>query len=542
MKLFLLVLISLKLLSIKSESNGGFADYTENDCPSDKCTCDSKLVIKCVNFESFTDLNFEYLSLKEVDVLDLKPSKPIQLDDSLKLHSFRINKQVILRNLAGFSYKSNPFTDLNVNLSKEGLSVVELKLYDSEFEFYETSTSKLNNECTVESFLNQTTLLAKFSKIWLNENTKYSQSLCPLVFKNANIDLFLAHQMNSKNRLKFRATPNLTDVIKSRINYLSLINAKLDKLDSTLVDRDVFSNLKTFQILGSLNEIQTDFFNTFKFLKSILFELFNFSEFIRNNSEWMAYLKNDNIYDSNKSLQRDLLIILNDKNKQFEYADSDFCLFRHFPNENLVYPVIKTKFNLTCSCTLFWLLKNWKMYKSKQGSNIIQTQSVDKCINNNEMFEDDIEKCDLNRRIIECNDTTAFTSKLISSTTTIMMKTTTTAEEEIVTLATTDQVTLTKLTSKNLPKAKMPLPPLSMLMSSSSPKDTQDIENELMKHLTDRRRPPTRQFFYTTSTVASSYSNYFLYNPISIIDMAAGAISLVGFFVVVGVLGFILFT
>ena len=495
---FLLILI-LNLLSVEIKAVG-FSDEPENECISEKCTCDSKSIVKCSNFESFSDLNFEYFSIKEIDVLDLKPVKPILLDDTLKLHSFRVNKQVILRNLAGFSFKSNPFKEINVNLNKDGQSVVELKLYDSEFEFYETSTIKLSTECTIEAFNNQTTLLSKFSKIWLNENTKYSQNLCPLVFKNASIDLFLAHQMNSKNRLKFRSMTNITDIIKSKINYLSLINAKLDKLDSTLVDRDVFSNLKTFQLLGSLNEIQTDFFNSFKFLKSILFELFNFGDFIRRNSEWMAFLRNDNVFDTSKSQQRDLLIILNDKNKQFEYSDNEFCLFRHFPNENLVYPVIKTKFNLTCSCTLFWLLKNWKMYKSKQGSNIIQTQSVDRCINNQSTFETDVEKCDFEKRVNLCNDTTAFTPKL--------------------------SLKLLTTTASSTQKSRAPLPPLATSTSNN--------EFETVK-ASEKRRPTTRQYYFTTT------ANYYLLNPLSIIDIAAGAISMVGFFVVIGVLGFILF-
>jgi len=537
--MFILCLIAfhLKFLSTQGFTDDLTGTNETPECLSEKCTCDTKSIVKCSGFESFAELNFETYSLKQIDVLDLRPLKPILLDDSLRLHSFRVNKQVILRNLAGFDYKSTPFTDLNVQLSKDGLSIVELKLYDSEFEFFENADtmSKLNAECTMENFSNRTTLLAKFAKIWLNENTKYSQSLCPLVFHNVSIDLFLAHQMNTKNRLKFKPVANITEFIKSKIGYLSLINAKLDRLDSSLVDKDVFSNLKTFQLLGSLNEMQADFFSSFKFLKSILFELFNFGDFIRSNSEWMAYLRNDNAFDSSK---RDLLIILNDKNKMFEYSESEFCLFRHFPNENFVYPVIKTKFNLTCSCTLLWMLKNWKLYKSKQsGANIIQTQSVDRCINSS-VFEADLDKCDFSRRINECNDTKAFTSlltKTSAETTALLHKQPINKITSVLSSTTSTSIARTSSSSSSSGsiKPKMPLPPLG-----GNDFNSKDIENDIMNHLTDRRRPTTRNYFYTTTI--ESYSNYYL-NPISIIDMAAGAISLVGFFVVIGVLGFILF-
>ena len=140
------------------------------------------------------------------------------------------------------------------------------------------------------------------------------------------------------------------------------------------------------------------------------------------------------------------------------------------------------------------------MYKSKQGSNIIQTQSVDRCINNQSTFETDVEKCDFEKRVNLCNDTTAFTPKL--------------------------SLKLLTTTASSTQKSRAPLPPLAT--------STANNEFETVK-ASEKRRPTTRQYYFTTT------ANYYLLNPLSIIDIAAGAISMVGFFVVIGVLGFILF-
>ena len=48
------------------------------------------------------------------------------------------------------------------------------------------------------------------------------------------------------------------------------------------------------------------------------------------------------------------------------YPDEDLCLFEHFPHEQLVIPsVALIDDEEICSCTLIWLMKNYKIYSSR---------------------------------------------------------------------------------------------------------------------------------------------------------------------------------
>ena len=41
--------------------------------------------------------------------------------------------------------------------------------------------------------------------------------------------------------------------------------------------------------------------------------------------------------------------------QEYDFPNEDFCHFKHFPHSNLVFPIINTKLDLECSCTLLWL-------------------------------------------------------------------------------------------------------------------------------------------------------------------------------------------
>jgi hypothetical protein len=376
-------------------------DYENGDINSNS-THDLISSIICKEFLSFSELDFKSLNgsgfIQDVEILDLQPAFPILLDNLLDLSSIRITKQVILRNIKGFLYNSNPFK--NVDLSYDGKSLVELTLFNSEFEFYESYSNKLESKCEMESFGNVDTLLTKFSKLWLNDNIKYSSTLCPLVFRNTHFDLVLAHFLNKTNSFGFKNynnTKSSTYYINSNINYLYLFNVKLDHLDSGFLNKQVFGELKRLQIFGSLNEIENGLFSNFKKLKSIMFELFNFEHFIRtpNTDQWLSDL-NEN--------QNKILLNLNDRETHYEYSDDDFCFFKNFPSKN-VFPVIKTKENLNCSCTLIWILRNYKNYTTSMGQlSQLLTSSVDDCLAmDEEKFDQTINDCKFEKKIDECN-------------------------------------------------------------------------------------------------------------------------------------------
>ena len=89
------------------------------------------------------------------------------------------------------------------------------------------------------------------------------------------------------------------------------------------------------------------------------------------------------------------------KGNSYDYPQKDFCLFKDFPHNKLVMPIIKTKQNLECSCTLMWLLKYKSIYEVN-GVNPMETDSTLNCLASPN-FDQLIKDCDFNAKLAECN-------------------------------------------------------------------------------------------------------------------------------------------
>ncbi len=119
-----------------------------------------------------------------------------------------------------------------------------------------------------------------------------------------------------------------------------------------------------FYLIGGLKSIETDFFINFPNLKTLILELYNFTSLIRpENMKWLGHLKSLNYSNGTNN---DLVVHLFDRSNLFQYTNDDFCTFAHFSPALPIYPVIRTRPKLDCSsCTLTWLLKNWRLHKQR---------------------------------------------------------------------------------------------------------------------------------------------------------------------------------
>jgi hypothetical protein len=54
----------------------------------------------------------------------------------------------------------------------------------------------------------------------------------------------------------------------------------------------------------------------------------------------------------------------------YTYPEQDICLFRHFPHERYVLPVIVPGRFLACTCTLKWLQLNVKQIKQENAADL----------------------------------------------------------------------------------------------------------------------------------------------------------------------------
>ena len=196
------------------------------------------------------------------------------------------------------------------------------------------------------------------------------------------------------------------------------------------MDPYVFKDVKTLQFLGHLREIDDDLFDKFKSLRSIQLELFNFKSFIGQSNKWMKSLKQNSSVNGSM-VDRYITLQLSDRNQDFTYKDEDICLFKYLPVQFNVYPVLKSKESLLCSCTLIWLMKNWKSYPDKSSSgrdgalNIMETKSVRSCIRNDELFLKFMRECEFKKKFDSCGDSVNEIEEDETTTTTAVTTTTT---------------------------------------------------------------------------------------------------------------------
>ena len=77
-------------------------------------------------------------------------------------------------------------------------------------------------------------------------------------------------------------------------------------------------------------------------------------------------------------------------------------MFKDFPHQSLVYPVIYDYINeIACSCTVIWLIQHRNKYThSPQATNELENDSVQKCTKQN--FNESVKNCNFPQRINEC--------------------------------------------------------------------------------------------------------------------------------------------
>ena len=184
----------------------------------------------------------------------------------------------------------------------------------------------------------------------------HPHTLCSYIFKYSSIrTLIFSSVSNSfllKNRLHFNAS-NDTEI---RSLKSLLLEFKYEILDNTHLNRNVFKNIDFLLISGVLNEIESDTFSRFNFLKTIFIQLDNLKEFFRaSNNKWIAVLNDEinvNMSDANLSLSfirqniMSLIFIyineLSSFSQNYEYPNEDRCLFKFFPHDHVVFPLLMT--------------------------------------------------------------------------------------------------------------------------------------------------------------------------------------------------------
>lgn len=361
-------------------------------CPySPQCVCTAKDAIECYNFQSFTELNFPTDSSLKVSNLKISSKlAQLRLNNDLNASNLNLdfyNFELRLENLDGIELNENPF----FNKTTDNTQLLYLHISNSTFEFYFRNNS-FDWVCDLvinDQHINP--IFASFKQIFLGYfyQINYTRDICPVVFKNAKIDWLYLSAMTPDNRMKFIQLNSTQINLNSRVKYLQIQSSNIDLLDTSLLDKNVFKYLEKLSIeFSNLNRIDENLFKCFKYLKRVNLWLYNLNELLQTDTKWIQFL------NYNKTDEQ-LVIEFNDETNSYEYSEEDFCLFKKFPHERLVFPILNSRNSLNCSCTIMWLISNW----NKSEKNII-TGSVSSCLKN---FELRVQQCNFELKIKKCN-------------------------------------------------------------------------------------------------------------------------------------------
>lgn len=348
-------------------------------------------MVYCEKFDSFDEIS---LNAENIENITLIPNKPLVLNEKLNLAAVKVldNFKFRISNLLGIHVSGDPFEVINATTSgKFFLDDSIFECYEDDLVTLEKCNYILNNDVMITWFY-------FFDFFSFGSNITYSKQICPALFRNGNIKTIELNQLTNDNKLQF-ATVNYSDPISnlnSKIENLYIYNSTFF-LEEKLLDQKVFKNISSLLIDESyLTGIQDDLFMYFSSLTRIELNLNNFAQFIQASNKWLKYLNytNENSY---------LILILNDLTSTYDFPESDFCLFKNFPNSDSVKPKIMAKSDLDCTCTLMWLLKN----KNQYNVDFLNSSSTNNCLNNSN-FDQLISNCNFDEKLERCMDINNF--------------------------------------------------------------------------------------------------------------------------------------
>ena len=248
------------------------------------------------NFNKFQDL---FLDCKEVYNMSwyvyFMPNKRILIDQSLiwekifDKKSLKSIKNLFMNNFKGFDMNAKPITFQNTTFVS-----INIMYAFSNLDFYMNNTLIKKSECRKDFFnLKEKSFFYSFNYVSFIY-TKYQEELCPFFFHGSfAYEIYFTDVTNSylsRNLLNFievdfnetEAPDVLIRKIMLQMNYVSLTSRILNKY--------LFRTIYKITLYGVVNNIQSDLFRNFYYLKHLDIQIDNFEELFHNWNKWMRDL------------------------------------------------------------------------------------------------------------------------------------------------------------------------------------------------------------------------------------------------------------
>ena len=424
---------------------GNSSSQKDKECSlnSDKHFTDSKIhhqtqndsiIIK--NFDDLNELNLNCDMKDEIRSIIFIPNKEIFFDNTFKYDRlfftirFKFSKSIDFIRINGFNQKSFDKVDKYFN-------DITFCFQKSRFDFYKNGNKIDEANCKLASFNRSYNFFGAIVNLAIGKDVYYSKKTCPYVFINTRLTHItlggISNSLLLKNQLGFLDL-NQTDDFDLNTKKIFSINLGLafEDITTRLIDKYVFKYIKRLIITGVVESIQEDLFLNLKNLGFFYLMLENFDQFLHNSdNKWMKYINNDVTVDLknesqiNKNLQKSFKFEIYQKTSKINsfgrtfgnaylYPDEDFCLFKYFPHEHLVYTPIISGDRLECTCTLIWLIQYIYFYDTTKFHNensnylidlyyedVLKNHSIYVCLEND--LKAQIKQCNFPKRLNNCD-------------------------------------------------------------------------------------------------------------------------------------------
>jgi len=372
-----------------------------------------KYDVKSLKFYAKTRTLFEYVDI----VMILNSFNFVNLNQNIKEQA-----RIQILNIEGFNQNWN-----QINIFEKMHLNFQVFFSDLYFVFYLNNTLITKEMCVWENFLGKSmTYFGGMKSVTFLENIIYFKNICPYIFLNSNLTqlsfLKITNSLIFKNQLEFldiNQTQNHELRIKNLI-YLEF-NIIFEDLTLKIMNKYFFERVIVLRVKGSIRQIQEDLFEYFKYLNVLHIETDDIGQFFKNGLKWTKSLNKDLKVDFKKgfSVHDSLLVKLVKFNEiaspfsdTYSYPDKDICIFRDFPHNQLVLPMILSFKKLECTCTLIWLIrysklnlnKTYALFERVLENNLYpENSSVIYCFNQNIIAT--IDACHYEDKLKNCLDT-----------------------------------------------------------------------------------------------------------------------------------------
>ena len=373
------------------------------------------LTYKVVKFSSFAELNPSCAPQSLlVYSLNLYPTKrmlffehDLNIQSLIEMCNFNFTigrKYVLFHKIKGFNQNLNKTRSTPAT----NFEFYSINIMESTLDFYLNETRIADQSvCTRQVF--DAELINYFGSIEVitfNRNVLYPTRLCPYVFTNSNLKYLSFREVSNslifKNRILFFSANTSAD-----LNVANLAKVEIDlayeHLTLETMNRDVFKHVQIVFISGLLQSIQSNLFDSFAKLKWLKLETENLRALLGQGLQWANYLNknttfNLSFFKTNQTKPQrsgfylEISVVSSVFSKPYRFPNEDICLFKDFPHEQLVYPLIVFQEELSeCTCTLEWLTQNAEYYAT------LRHDTEKKCFSNRTA-----KKCDFEKMFEKC--------------------------------------------------------------------------------------------------------------------------------------------